>query len=133
MDLRTPNYEQQIPQEESLWKNRGVGHRLWKAWSIGAVTGVFTSAIVSYWYDYPVLTAKDGYRGAVYASLKMTGKYAFAFSTASIAFQATIEMVNNFQEKRTALGPFLGGIASIMTVGLFSTLSFFCKHGAGRP
>jgi hypothetical protein len=131
MELRTPTYQQHLPTEESLWKNRGVGHRLWKAWSIGAITGAFTSAVVGYWYDYPVLTAKDGYKTAFMGSLKLTGKYALGFSAASLIFQATTEFVNAYQQKRTVLGPFLGGIASVLSIGLMSTLHSLFKSWVG--
>lgn len=121
MEFRTSNYEQKKPLEESLWINQSVSHRLWKAGSIGALVGAFTSAIACYWYDYPVLKPTDGYRTAAWACAKITGRVAFGFAASSLVYQSTIEVVNQYQERRTAVGPFLGGMLGCVTLGMAST------------
>jgi hypothetical protein len=114
------NYELTKPEEASLWRNQTMGYRLWKAGSLGAVVGAFAAAVTGYWYDYPPLKPTDGYKTAAWASAKMTGKVAFAFASAALVYQTTVEIVNEFQERRTALGPFLGGTLGCMTLGMTS-------------
>jgi hypothetical protein len=118
MEFRTVKYHATKPDEESLWKNQGVAHRLWKATTLGGFAGALSAAIAGYWYDYPKLKPTDGYRTAAWGSIKLTSKVAFAFASASLVYQATNEIVNGFQERRTALAPLLGGVAGIMTLGL---------------
>lgn len=121
MSYQTADYIDTKPQEELLWKNRSVSYRMWKAASLGAIVGGVSAAIAGYWYDYPILKPGDGYRAAAWSSIKLTGKVAFAFASASLAFQATNEIVNSYQERRTFLGPLLGGAAGISVLGLTST------------
>lgn len=121
MELRTTNYEQKKPREEDLWINQSVSHRLYKAGSIGALVGAFTSAIACYWYDYPVLKPTDGYKTAAWACAKITGRVAFGFAAASLVYQSTIEVVNQYQERQTAAGPFIGGMLGCATLGMAST------------
>lgn len=129
MDFRPPSgYEHKKPREEDLWVHRSVGHRMWKAGSIGALVGAFTSAIACYWYDYPVLKPTDGYRTAAWACAKITGKVAFAFAASSLVYQGTVEMTNQFQERRTAAGPFLGGLLGCVTLGMASTYQTAISH-----
>lgn len=121
MEFYRPGVETEKPREENLWKHQSVGHRLWKAGSIGAIVGAFTSAIACYWYDYPPLKVTDGYRTAAWQCAKITGKVGFAFGAASLAYQGTVEAVNAYQERRTAAGTFLGGLVGCMTLGMAST------------
>lgn len=122
MELRSVvGYSSEKPREEDLWKNKTLGYRLQKAGTLGAITGVVAAATTSYFWDYPVLGSNQGYKAASWSIAKMTGRVALAFGVASMAYQGTVEFVNRFQERRTAFGPFFGGIVGGIGLGVMST------------
>lgn len=121
MEFTRPDYHTKKPREEDLWVHKSVGYRLFNVTSIGAIVGAFSSSIACYWYDYPPLKVTDNYRTAAWACAKITGKVAFAFAASSLVYQSTVEITNQYQERRTAAGPFLGGALGCITLGMMST------------